>query len=229
MKKILLILLCISINLMAFGQESFDLEAYYKEHRQNVIDNFQPIYAKILVPTKNGIQEEIVFKTDSAKIQKLATFTESYILSDVETVQINTACTKWIKRQADKNCYSSNPADCVVWCLVEMPINATETIEIFRQIDVIEAINKEKSNNIEIESDFIQNTIFPNPFANQITVQSNQIIENIIIFNSAGNRVFESIIGNTTENINLEHLPKGVYFVQIFTKANKETLKIIKL
>lgn len=149
-------------------------------------------------------------------------------MSDVEIVTINTVSTKWVKRQADKNCYSSNPADCLVWCLVEMPINAIETIEIFRQIDVIEVMNKEKLNNLEFKSDFIQNTIFPNPFVHQITIQSSQIIENIIIFNSAGNRVFESVIGNTTENINLEYLPKGVYFVQIFTKTNKQTLKIIK-
>lgn len=228
MKKILLIISCISINLMALGQESFDFEAYYKKQRQNIIDNFQPIYAKILVETKNGTQEEIIFKTDSTKIQKLATFTESYVLSDVEIITINTVYTKWIKRQADKNCCSSNPADCLVWCLVEMPINTTETIEIFRQIDVVELINKEKSNKFEIESDLIQNTVFPNPFVEQITVQSNQIIENIAIFNTAGNLVFQYAIGNATEKINLEYLPKGIYFVQIFTKTNKEILKIIK-
>ncbi len=28
--------------------------------------------------------------------------------------------TKWVKKKADSNCLSSNPNDCIVWCLVEI-------------------------------------------------------------------------------------------------------------
>jgi hypothetical protein len=149
-------------------------------------------------------------------------------LSDVEIIPINTAYIRWIKRQADKNCCSGNPEDCLVWCLVEVLVNTTETIQIFHSIDIIEPANNDNSNKIEKEFDHVQNTIFPNLFSHQITVRSNQNIENIVIFNAAGNIVFEAAIGNTVEKINLEHLSQGVYFVQIFTKTNKETLKIVK-
>ncbi len=31
------------------------------------------------------------------------------------------ASAKWVKKKADKNCLSSDPDDCLVWCLVESP------------------------------------------------------------------------------------------------------------
>ncbi|MBC7776919.1 MAG: peptidoglycan-binding protein, partial [Phycisphaerae bacterium] len=38
-----------------------------------------------------------------------------------ERIETKSASTKWVKKQADANCLSANPDDCVVWCLVEMP------------------------------------------------------------------------------------------------------------
>ena len=36
-------------------------------------------------------------------------------------VEVKPASTEWVKRKADRNCISSNPDDCMVWCLVEVP------------------------------------------------------------------------------------------------------------
>jgi peptidoglycan hydrolase-like protein with peptidoglycan-binding domain len=36
-------------------------------------------------------------------------------------VIIAEATTRWEKRKADRNCLSSNPDDCLVWCLMEVP------------------------------------------------------------------------------------------------------------
>ena len=38
-----------------------------------------------------------------------------------ETIETKPSSSKWVKRQADKNCLSADPNDCLVWCLVEVP------------------------------------------------------------------------------------------------------------
>ena len=38
-----------------------------------------------------------------------------------ELEEISPASTKWVKRRAERNCLSADPADCLVWCLVETP------------------------------------------------------------------------------------------------------------
>lgn len=41
---------------------------------------------------------------------------------NIRLVEKSTApTTKWVKKKADRNCLSSNPEDCLVWCLVEVP------------------------------------------------------------------------------------------------------------
>ena len=39
----------------------------------------------------------------------------------VEDKLVTPASQKWVKGVADKNCLSSNPKDCEVWCLKEVP------------------------------------------------------------------------------------------------------------
>ena len=38
-----------------------------------------------------------------------------------ERIEVKPPTTKWVQRQADANCLSANPDDCLVWCLVEVP------------------------------------------------------------------------------------------------------------
>lgn len=38
--------------------------------------------------------------------------------------------TKWVKKRADKNCLSSNPEDCMVWCLITDPPKEVEIMEV---------------------------------------------------------------------------------------------------
>jgi hypothetical protein len=39
---------------------------------------------------------------------------------EYKTVTTAPATTKWEKKKADRNCHSSNPDDCLVWCLVDV-------------------------------------------------------------------------------------------------------------
>jgi|GEM_PF-2178863 len=48
----------------------------------------------------------------------------------VETTMMTIpAHTKWVKKKADRNCHSSDPNDCLVWCLVEVP-EKYETVQV---------------------------------------------------------------------------------------------------
>ena len=38
-----------------------------------------------------------------------------------DRIEISSASTKWVKRKADRNCISTDPNDCLVWCLIEVP------------------------------------------------------------------------------------------------------------
>ena len=40
---------------------------------------------------------------------------------EFELEEISPASTKWVKKRAERNCLSADPADCLVWCLVEIP------------------------------------------------------------------------------------------------------------
>lgn len=31
---------------------------------------------------------------------------------------------KWVQKKTDTNCLSADPKDCLVWCLVEVPLNS---------------------------------------------------------------------------------------------------------
>ncbi len=66
---------------------------------------------------------------------------------------------KWIKKQADRNCLSKNPEDCLVWCLVEVPeISSTLTIvtdttqtDAFKVIEVRDVSRVEKRSTQEFK------------------------------------------------------------------------------
>lgn len=210
-------------------------EIYKAEERQKAIDKTQPIYAKIQLQTAKGLEEKVILKSDIESIQTLENHSEDYVLYDVEVVTFDVYFEYWVKRTGrDKGvncCFSSNPDDCIAWCLVEYPkFTTTEIIEVFRPIDV--DVTKTATTKITLETDNqsneIQHKIYPNPFTNYITISSTEVINTILIFDEVGHRVFEMPIQNTEKTIDLTNLQQGVYFVQIFSKENRETLKIIK-
>jgi hypothetical protein len=69
----------------------------------------------------------------------------------------------------------------------------------------------------------------PNPTSNNVLVKANFIINNLEIYNIAGQILINNPINNTQTNINLDQLPNGLYFAKIIG-INNETFsqKIIK-
>ena len=64
-------------------------------------------------------------------------------------------------------------------------------------------------------------TVFPNPVTTQLTIRSEDFasIEQVQIFEISGKLVFEKIFsGQTTVQLDLAHLPKGIYSAKINTE-----------
>lgn len=70
-------------------------------------------------------------------------------------------------------------------------------------------------------------TIFPNPANAVITIESNKIINNIVLLDFSGHVVVNLKKKEKQITMNVESLPKGIYFVKIITKDNILVKKLI--
>jgi hypothetical protein len=79
----------------------------------------------------------------------------------------------------------------------------------------------------------IENSIkaYPNPFSKQLTIEANEPIHKVEIYNLLGQKVKNIEIDNPTErtiNIELSELSQGNYFAKIYQEVNVKTIKINK-
>lgn len=76
-------------------------------------------------------------------------------------------------------------------------------------------------------------SVYPNPndgLMNFVLTQSNANNVNLTVFNAAGQQVFAKNYGNTmavNQEINLRHLPKGIYIARVQTGETVSTQKVI--
>lgn len=71
--------------------------------------------------------------------------------------------------------------------------------------------------------------VSPNPFTNQVTIESANLIKSVEVFNMAGLKVNSQDVNLKKTNLNLGHLTKGVYLIRILDEnGNVETQKLIK-
>lgn len=78
-----------------------------------------------------------------------------------------------------------------------------------------------KTNDYNLKNKFI---VYPNPAKQEINISSTQKIEKISVYNSLGQFLFES----KTNQINIEKLEKGLYFLKIKTSSSEIVEKFIK-
>lgn len=69
-------------------------------------------------------------------------------------------------------------------------------------------------------------TLYPNPVATTLFINANEEVQNVSLFNMAGNLV-KTASGNS-KYIDVTHLNSGVYLVKITTKSGVTTKKLIK-
>lgn len=75
-----------------------------------------------------------------------------------------------------------------------------------------------------------ENIIFPNPTSDLIYLKSKFAIEELILYDFSGKKVFETIFSNTPleYQINFSNLKSGIYILHIKNIQNSERMKIIK-
>ena len=87
------------------------------------------------------------------------------------------------------------------------------------QGNILSLKTKEKDvtgiNDVSINPDQVAIKAYPNPFLEQLTVESKEG-DLVVFINIQGVVVHKTLIQNDVEQINLDHLPAGVYFIQIY-------------
>lgn len=94
-------------------------------------------------------------------------------------------------------------------------------------LDAIGVINN-KSQGTSLSNANLLYQISPNPTQSKFIIQSTQhvLIDNISLYNSYGQKVLSNLSIN--EWINIESLPKGVYFINIQNSKDEFTYKLVK-
>ncbi|WP_299255104.1 fibronectin type III domain-containing protein [uncultured Lacinutrix sp.] len=80
-------------------------------------------------------------------------------------------------------------------------------------------------------SDFDSKSIFsyyPNPVKNTLTLNAQQAITNVSVFNMLGQQVIRNAPNAVTKTLDMSNLQSGAYFVQVTVGTSVETVRIIK-
>src|SRR5690554_2173053 len=80
--------------------------------------------------------------------------------------------------------------------------------------------------NISLEDNSI--TIYPNPTNSEVNISSENIINSIEIYNSLGQRVYQSVVNSNTKTIDISSFTNGVYILGVNTENGVIRKKIIK-
>lgn len=86
------------------------------------------------------------------------------------------------------------------------------------------------NNNLEIEGfNFDMLEFYPNPFTNYFKLKYPEIITSIELFNNLGQSVLKTKPNVKETTLSVNHLPTGIYFMELSSKYNKGIIKTIKL
>lgn len=88
-------------------------------------------------------------------------------------------------------------------------------------------INESATNSIQAVGADASNYIFPNPVVNNLNLF---LAENaqVSIFNMNGSMLFDMQLNKGFNQILVDEFPKGLYFIKIENRANKELIKFVK-
>ena len=71
-------------------------------------------------------------------------------------------------------------------------------------------------------------TYYPNPISNEINLQAQSNIDEVTIVNILGQVVYSEKVGTSTRTINLSHLSKGLYIMNVTSEGASGSYKVIK-
>ncbi len=70
-------------------------------------------------------------------------------------------------------------------------------------------------------------TIHPNPAQTELTIQANETIDKVNLMDMMGRQVLTKIEHETTIQLEVAHLPKGIYFAHIFNGEKRFVRKVV--
>lgn len=74
----------------------------------------------------------------------------------------------------------------------------------------------------------LQTEIYPNPFTNKINYSGIPIVKQILVYDVLGNVVKKSNPQNNSGELDINHIPTGIYFISVETEHTTFTKKLIK-
>lgn len=89
----------------------------YEFKEEQVVDKPLSYKTEVIPPVYGTVTDTVVIR--KSYVKKVVIPAEYEVTT--EDVLVTPATTKWQKGKADASCLSANPADCQVWCLVEVP------------------------------------------------------------------------------------------------------------
>jgi hypothetical protein len=69
--------------------------------------------------------------------------------------------------------------------------------------------------------------LFPNPAKDNLTIQSNVFIKGITVYDMLGKIVLHNKVNSFTQNIGLNNMQQGMYFVKVESATTSTTQKVI--
>jgi hypothetical protein len=69
---------------------------------------------------------------------------------------------------------------------------------------------------------------YPNPVVSSFTIEADDIITNVEVYNSIGQLVYSEIPNKLNTTMNFESLPNAIYFVKVISNDKNKVLSIIK-
>jgi hypothetical protein len=80
----------------------------------------------------------------------------------------------------------------------------------------------------DVEINDISISLYPNPANESITINSDNIINSIVIFNPLGQRIYQTKVNDKSKSIDINSLSKGIYIIGVNTDKGYIKKKLIK-
>ena len=70
--------------------------------------------------------------------------------------------------------------------------------------------------------------VAPNPFTQQFTVSSNEVIQLLTLYDAQGKVILQQAAASNTLEVETSSLQSGMYFLEVQTATNTELVKVVK-
>ena len=79
-----------------------------------------------------------------------------------------------------------------------------------------------------VSQEFTSLKMYPNPVKNTLNIENTNTIQSVTVYDLSGKSLVQQKVDNKKVNLDISHLPKGMYMVRIATANGAKTMKVIK-